>query len=101
MWICDKCIADIYILLYSKKHPYICLLELRKILNLISQAKPVAITPKYNNDKIEIKVGLDFQGVSTINEKGNKNITDHNVGDVVTFSFFSNFNCKVNKPPMQ
>ena len=38
---------------------------------------------------------------SIINEKGNKKITDHNVVDVVTFSFFLFFNFKVNKPPIQ
>ena len=32
----------------------------------------MAITPKYNNDKVEIKVGFDCQGASMINEKGNK-----------------------------
>ena len=59
-----------------------------KILNLISQANPVATTPRYSKDKVETKVGLEFQGVSKIKEKGNKKITDHNVVDVVTFSFF-------------
>ena len=61
----------------------------------------MAITPKYNNDIVDIKVGLDSHGVSIIIEKGNKNITDHNVVDVVTFSFFLCFNFKVNKPPIQ
>ena len=28
--------------------------------------------PKYNNDKVDVKVGLDCQGVSKIIEKGNK-----------------------------
>ena len=32
-----------------------------KILNLISQANPVAITPKYNNERVDAKVGLEFQ----------------------------------------
>ena len=48
----------------------------------------MAITPKYNKDKVDAKVGFDSHGVSIINEKGNKKITDHNVVDVVTFSFF-------------
>ena len=48
----------------------------------------MAITPKYNNDRVDTKVGLEFQGVSKKIEKGNKKITDHNVVDVVTFSFF-------------
>ena len=55
------------------------------ILNLISQAKPVAITPKYSNEIVETKVGEEFQGVSIINEKGKRKITDHKVVDVVTF----------------
>ena len=59
-----------------------------KILNLINHANPVAITPRYNKDKVDAKVGLDFHGVSIINEKGNRKITDHNVVEVVTFSFF-------------
>ena len=72
-----------------------------KILNLINHASPVAIVPRYNNDKVDTKVGFDSQGVSIIKEKGNKKITDHKVVDVVTFSFFSFFNFKVNNPPMQ
>ena len=72
-----------------------------KILNRINQANPVAITPKYNNDKVDSKVGLDSQGLSIINENGNKKITDHIVVDVVTFSFFLSFNFKVNRPPIQ
>ena len=72
-----------------------------KILNLISQAKPVAITPKYTKERVEDKVGEEFQGDSKINEKGRRNITDHKVVEVVTFSFFLFFNFKVNKPPMQ
>ena len=47
-----------------------------KILNLISQANPVAITPKYNNATVEAKVGLEFQGVSKRNDKGKRKITD-------------------------
>ena len=35
-----------------------------KILNLISQAKPVAITPKYSNESVEARVGLESHGVS-------------------------------------
>ena len=72
-----------------------------KILNLINHASPVAIMPRYNNDKVDTKVGFDSQGVSIIREKGNKKITDHKVVDVVTFSFFSFFNFKVSNPPMQ
>ena len=45
----------------------------------------MAITPKYNKDKVDAKVGFDSHGDSIINEKGNKKITDHNVVDVVTF----------------
>ena len=60
-----------------------------KILNLINHANPVAIVPKYNKDKVDINVGVEFQGVSIIKEKGNKKIIDHKVVDVVTFSFFS------------
>ena len=45
--------------------------------------------------------GLEFQGVSKITEKGSKKITDHNVVEVVTFSFFLFFNFKVSKPPIQ
>ena len=37
---------------------------------------------------VEASVGLEFHGVSKINENGNKKITDHNVVEVVTFSFF-------------
>ena len=58
-----------------------------QILNLISQAKPVATTPKYNNDIVDAKDGLEFHGVSKNKERGSKKITDHNVVDVVTFSF--------------
>ena len=36
-----------------------------------------------------------------ISENGNKNITDHKVVEVVTFSFFLCFNLKVSKPPIQ
>ena len=49
-------------------------------------ANPVATTPKYNKDKVDNKVGFEFQGVSKTIEKGNKNITDHKVVEVVTFS---------------
>ena len=72
-----------------------------KILNLINQASPVAITPKYNNDRVEDKVGLDFQGVSKLMIKALKKITDHKVVDVVTFSFFLFLILKFNKPPIQ
>ena len=48
----------------------------------------MAITPRYNSDKVEAKVGLEFHGVSIISEKGKRKITDHIVVDVVTFSFF-------------
>ena len=72
-----------------------------KILNLISQAKPVAITPKYTNERVEDKVGEEFQGDSKINEKGRRKITDHKVVDVVTFSFFLFFSFKVKRPPIQ
>ena len=72
-----------------------------KIRNLINQAKPVAITPKYNNESVDVKVGLEFHGVSMISEKGRRKITDHKVVDVVTFSFFLFFNLRVNKPPIQ
>ena len=46
-------------------------------------------------------MGLEFQGVSMITEKGKRKITDHKVVDVVTFSFFLFFNFKVNNPPIQ
>ena len=46
------------------------------------------MTPKYNNEIVEAKVGEKFHGVSRINEKGRRKITDHKVVDVVTFSFF-------------
>ena len=72
-----------------------------RILNLINHAKPVAITPKYNNDKVDFKVGLESQGLSIINENGNKNMTDHNVVEVVTFSFFLFLSFRVSKPPIQ
>ena len=51
--------------------------------------------------KAEQKDGEEFHGVSIINEKGKRKITDHIVVDVVTFSFFLFFNFRVNKPPMQ
>ena len=38
------------------------------ILNLINHANPVAITPKYNNDRVDAKVGSEFHGVSNIKE---------------------------------
>ena len=44
------------------------------ILNLISQASPVAITPKYTNERVEAKVGEEFHGVSKINEKGKRKL---------------------------
>ena len=44
--------------------------------------------PRYNKESVDAKVGSEFQGVSKIKEKGSKNITDLNVVDVVTFSFF-------------
>ena len=72
-----------------------------KILNLISQANPVAITPRYNKDNVEAKVGLEFQGVSITKDAGNKKINAHNVVEVVTFSLFLSFSFNVNKPPMQ
>ena len=72
-----------------------------KILNLINQANPVATTPKYNKDKVDNKVGFEFQGVSKTIEKGNKNITDHKVVEVVTFSLSLFLSFKVNKPPIQ
>ena len=72
-----------------------------KILNLINHAKPVAITPKYKSERVEASVGDDSHGVSMINEKGRRKITDHKVVEVVTFSFFLFFNFKVNKPPIQ
>ena len=59
------------------------------------------MTPKYNKDNVDIKVGFDSHGDSITNEQGNRKITDHNVVDVVTFSFFSFFNFNVNKPPIQ
>ena len=71
-----------------------------KILNLISQAKPV-ITPKYISDNVEARDGLEFQGVSKIREKGSKKTTDHIVVDVVTFSLDLFLSFKVNKPPIQ
>ena len=61
----------------------------------------MAITPKYNKDKVDAKVGLEFHESQLLMKKGNKKITDHNVVDVVTFSFFLFFNFKVNKPPIQ
>ena len=72
-----------------------------KILNLINHARPVAITPRYSNEKVEIKVGSEFHGVSKTIEKGSKKITDHRVVEVVTFSFFLFFNLSVSKPPIQ
>ena len=50
---------------------------------------------------VDAKVGLEFQGDSRNKEKGNKNIIDQSVVDVVTFSFFSFLNFKVNNPPIQ
>ena len=67
----------------------------------MSHAKPVATIPKYNNEKVEAADGVKFQGVSSIKEKGRRKITDHNVVDVVTFSFLLCFNFSVNNPPMQ
>ena len=61
----------------------------------------MAITPKYSKDKVDAKVGFDSHGVSIINEKGNKKITDHNVVDVVTFSFPLPLNLKVKIPPIE
>ena len=48
----------------------------------------MAITPRYNNERVEPKVGLASHGVSIISEKGKRKITDQSVVDVVTFSFF-------------
>ena len=59
------------------------------------------IIPKYNKERVETIVGEDSHGLSIINEKGRRKITDHKVVDVVTFSFFLFFNLKVNNPPMQ
>ena len=61
----------------------------------------MAITPKYSNDKVEAKVGEEFQGVSIINENGKRKITDQIVVDVVTFSFFLFLSFKVNNPPIE
>ena len=51
--------------------------------------------PKYKSDNVDCSVGLEFHGASNIRENGNKKITDHNVVDVVTFSFPLVFNFKV------
>jgi len=45
---------------------------------------------------VEAKVGLEFQGVSKIKANGSRKITDHNVVDVVTFSFFLFLSFNVN-----
>ena len=50
---------------------------------------------------METKVGFEFQGVSIIKEKGNKNMTDHIVVEVVTFSFCLCLSLSVNRPPIQ
>ena len=57
-----------------------------KIRKRISQANPVATTPKYKSDNVDCNVGLEFHGASNNRENGNKKITDHKVVDVVTFS---------------
>ena len=72
-----------------------------KILNLINHANPVATIPRYNNDKVDAKVGFEFQGVSIKREQGNKKITDQIVVEVVTFSFFLFLNLSVINPPIQ
>ena len=59
------------------------------------------IGPKYNNETVDSKVGLEFQGDSKNKEKGNKKITDHKVVEVVTFSLTLFLSLRVNKPPMQ
>ena len=69
------------------------------ILNLINHAKPVAITPRYKSDNVEIIVGFEFHGVSINTDKGKRNITDHSVVEVVTFSFFLFLSFKVKRPP--
>ena len=71
------------------------------ILNLINQAKPVATTPRYNNDNVDSNDGLAFQGASNIIDRGNKKITDQRVVEVVTFSLTLFLSLRVNKPPIQ
>ena len=48
-----------------------------------------------------ISFQFNKSSIKPVKDKGNKKITDHNVVDVVTFSFFLFFNFKVNNPPMQ
>ena len=61
----------------------------------------MATTPKYSKDNVEAKDGFEVHGVSKNREKGSKKITDHNVVEVVTFSFFLFLNFKVSNPPIQ
>ena len=51
--------------------------------------------------KVDVKEGLDCQGVSKIIDKGNKKITDQSVVDVVTFSLPLVFSFKVKTPPIE
>ena len=44
---------------------------------------------------------LNTNDVSKAIENGRRKITDHNVVEVVTFSFFLFFSCKVRSPPIQ
>ena len=71
------------------------------ILNLINQANPVAITPKYKSDRVDSIVGFAFHGDSNNKDKGSKKITAQNVVEAVTFTFTLFFNLSVKKPPIQ
>ena len=61
----------------------------------------MAITPRYNNEIVDPKEGLEFHGVSNIIEKGNKKITDHKVVEVVTFALILLLSLRVKSPPIQ
>ena len=52
-------------------------------------------------DNVEMIDGFEFHGVSITTDKGKRNITDHSVVEVVTFSFFLFLSFKVKRPPIQ
>ena len=61
----------------------------------------MATVPRYKSEIVEPKVGLEFHGCSRIKENGSKNIIDHKVVEVVTFSFPLSLIFSVSNPPIE